>query len=307
MKIAVVGVGGVGGYFGGRLAAHFQNNENVNVYFVARGKHLKEIQKNGLKIIQGKEQWVAHPFLSTDQPADIGKMDIIIFSTKTFGLEESVSQMQPCVGKGTVLLPLLNGVNSRDRIKAVLPDATVWDGLVYIIARLTKPGEVENKGNIQKLFFGKDGISNDKMKQFEKILKTAGIEATLSENMSKIIWEKYIFISSIATLTSYLDNTIGEIMADEKKTQLLDDLIEEIKSLAVAKRINIDSKVKENAMARFQSLPFEATSSMHSDFKNKRTKTELMALTGYVVEQAKVLKVEVPVYERMFGELKNKN
>ncbi len=303
MKIAIIGIGGVGGYFGGRLAVHYQHDNDVDIYFIARGKHLKEIQKEGLRIIQGKKQWIGRPTLATDQPAAIGTMDIIVFSVKTFDLEESVLQIKPCIGEKTVLLPLLNGIDSRDRIKAIVPNATVWDGLVYIIARLTKPGEAENMGNIQKLFFGTDGVSNNKMRHFEKILKAAGIEATLSGNMSKIIWEKYIFISSIATLTSYLDNTIGEIMADEKKEKLLDNLIEEVKSLAAAKNIVVDPTVKENALARFQSLPFEVTSSMHSDFKNKKEKTELMALTGYVVGEARRLNVKVPVYERMFEKL----
>ena len=309
MKIAIIGIGGVGGYFGGRLAAHYQNNKNVEIYFIARGDHLKEIKNSGLKIIQGEKQWTAHPTLATDHPAEVGKMDIIIFSIKTYDLEESVLQMQPCIGENTVLLPLLNGVNSRDRINAVLPNATVWDGLVYIIARLTKTGEVENMGNIQKMFFGSDGTAIDKMQQFEKILKSAGIDATLSNNMTKIIWEKFIFISTIATLTSYLDNSIGEIMADENKRKLLDDLMEEIKAIAVAKNIAIDPAIKENAFARFQSLPFEATSSMHSDFKMNRSKTELAALTGYVVEQGVEWKIKTPHYSRMCDQLilRNKN
>lgn len=303
MKIAIIGVGGIGGYFGGQLAAHYKNNKDVEIYFIARGEHLKEIKKNGLKIIHGDNQWIAHPTLATDQPSDIGIVDILIFSTKTFDLEESVLQMRTCIGKNTVLIPLLNGVDSRERIQAILPKAIIWDGLVYIVARLTKAGEVKNMGNVQKLYFGSDGAANDKMQAFEKILKAANIDATLSTNMSTIIWEKFIFISSIATLTSFLDNSIGEIMADDKKKQLLGNLIEEIKLVAFAKNIVMNPAIKESVFTRLQSLPFEATSSMHSDFKNKKSKTELAALTGYVVEQGRNLNIETPTYNRMFDEL----
>ncbi|MEZ4953711.1 MAG: 2-dehydropantoate 2-reductase [Saprospiraceae bacterium] len=307
MKIAIIGIGGVGGYFGGQLAAHYQNNKDVEIYFIARGEHLKEIKKNGLKIIHGDNQWVTHPTLATDRPSEMGIMDIVIFSVKTFDLEASVLQMQPCIGENTVLIPLLNGVNSRERIQAILSDATIWDGLVYIIARLTKAGEVENMGNIQKLYFGYDGAANNKMQAFEEILKAANIDATLSTNMSTIIWEKFIFISSIATLTSFLNNSIGEIMVDDNKKQLLGNLIDEIKSIAFAKNISINPAIKESVFIRLQSLPFEATSSMHSDFKNKKSKTELVALTGFVVEQGRNLNIETPTYNRMFNELNNLN
>lgn len=300
MKIAIVGIGAVGGYFGGRLAAYYQNDKNIKIYFIARGGHLKEIQKSGLKIKQGAEIWRAHPTFATDQPSDIGVVDIIVLTTKTYHLESAVLQIKSCIGENTVLLPLLNGVDSKKIIHSILPNVTVWDGLVYIIARLTQPGEVENKGNVQKLFFGTDGATDDKMQRFYEILKAAELDAYLSENMASVIWDKYIFISSIATITSYFDNSIGEIMADEKKRQLLNDLLEEVMSIAVAKNIAFNPNVKEKAMARFAAIPFEATSSMHSDFRNKKPKNELEALTGDVVRAGKELGVEVPVFERMY-------
>ncbi|MEO1258621.1 MAG: 2-dehydropantoate 2-reductase [Bacteroidota bacterium] len=303
LKIAIVGIGGVGGYFGGRLAAHYTGSESVQIYFIARGAHLAAIKKNGLKLIHGDNKWIAHPALATDRPAEIGLMDVIIFCTKTYDLENSVQQMKPCIGADTILLPVLNGVNSTERIKYLLPNAKTWEGLVYIIARLTNPGEVRNMGNIQKMFFGWDKKPTDKMILLEKVIKEAGIDVTLSGKMSKVIWEKYIFISSIATLTSFLDHTIGEIMADVEQKKLLIELIDEVQSIADKKGVAVDPDVKKNALARFESLPFEATSSMHSDFKNKKKKTELNSLTGYVVQQGEQLKVQVPTYQRMFEEL----
>ena len=159
---------------------------------------------------------------------------------------------------------------------------------------------------MQKLFFGTDGATDDKMQRFYKILNAAGLDAYLSDSMASVIWDKYIFISSIATVTSYFDNSIGEIMADEKKWQLLNDLLEEVMSVATAKNIAFNPKVKEKAMARFAILPFEATSSMHSDFRNKKPQNELEALTGYVVNTAKRLGVDVSVFERMYAGMRNK-
>jgi 2-dehydropantoate 2-reductase len=305
-KLVIAGIGGVGGYFGGLLAKHFYNNEKAAVYFVARGEHLKQIQANGLTVIKGKETFVAKPALATDDPADIGVADVIIVCTKSYDLETTIKQLSPCIHKETIILPLLNGVDSRERIKKMLPGNTVLDGCVYIVSRLKEAGVIENQGTIQKLYFGLDGVINEKLALLENLFREAAIEAEASQYISTIIWEKFIFISPTATATSYFDKSIGEILADAEKLNLLKALIEEVKLLAHAKRIPFATDITEKTLNRLKSLPFETTSSMHTDYLNHKSITELQSLTGYVVEEGKKNKLATPMYDQMYSSLKSK-
>ena len=169
-KIIIAGIGGVGGYFGGLLANCFYENENVEIIFFARGRHLKEIQNNGLKVIKGDSEFIARPALATDNPAETGIADYIIVATKSYDLETVVRQLLPCINQDTIVLPLLNGVDSKERIKNILPGNIVLDGCAYIVSRLKQAGVIENSGNIQTLYFGLDNFVNDRLLLLENFL-----------------------------------------------------------------------------------------------------------------------------------------
>lgn len=302
-KIIIAGIGGVGGYFGGLLAKHFYDKEDVEINFVARGGHLKEIQKNGLKVIKGNTEFIAKPTLATDNPAEIGIANFIIITTKSYDLETIVQQLQPCINQDTIILPLLNGVDSKERINNILPDNTVLEGCAYIVSRLKKAGVIENSGNIQTLYFGLDKLIDKRLLLLESLFKEANIEAFLSDNISTIIWEKYIFISPTATATSYFDKCIGEVLADKEKSEIIRALIEEVKQLAKAKGVFVSDDITEKTLNKLKALPFEATSSMHRDFKNNNPTNELLSLTGYVVYERQKYNLETPTYLTTYAEL----
>lgn len=306
-KIIIAGIGGVGGYFGGLLAHHFYDNEKVEINFVARGKHLREIQVNGLKVIKGKSEFIAKPTLATDNPTEIGISDFIIITTKSYDLEAVVEQLRPCINKDTIILPLLNGVDSKERIKEIFPDNIVLDGCAYIVSRLTQAGVIENSGNIQTLYFGLDNLVNERLLLLENLLKEANIEAFRSVNISTIIWEKFIFVSPTATATSYFDMCIGELIGDNEKLRIITRLIEEVKLIAKAKNISISDDIIDKTVHKLKALPFETTSSMHADFKNNKPSNELESLTEYVIKEARKLNLATPTYVEMYVELKNKS
>ncbi|OWY26184.1 2-dehydropantoate 2-reductase [Sphingobacteriales bacterium UPWRP_1] len=306
-KIIIAGIGGVGGYFGGLLANHFYDNENVDINFFARGQHLKEIQVNGLKVTKGKSEFIAKPTLATDNPAEIGISDFIIITTKSFDLEAVIKQLRPCINQDTIILPLLNGVDSKERIKDIFPDNIVLDGCAYIVSRLKQVGVIENSGNIQTLYFGLDNLVNERLLLLENLLKEANIEAFLSINISTIIWEKFIFISPTATATSYFDKCIGELIADNEKLKMTTTLIEEVKQIAKAKQIYISDDIIEKTVNKLKALPFETTSSMHTDFKNNKPNNELKSLTEYVIKEGRKYNLATPTYMEMYVELKKKS
>lgn len=303
--IIIAGIGGVGGYFGGLLAKQYFNNDHIEICFLVRGQHLNEIQKNGLKIINGGKEFIGKPAIATDNPADIGIADLIIICTKSYDIETVVQQLKPCINPNTFILPLLNGVDSKEKIQNILPGNTILDGCVYVVSRLKEAGIIENMGNIQTLYFGLDNYYSEKLKHFETIFKKANIEATLSQNISSIIWEKFIFISPTATATSYFDKNIGEIVC-ENHLETVTELINEIKQIAEAKHIDFSEDITEKTIEKLKSLPFDTTSSMHTDFRNKKPLNELQSLTGYVIEEGRKYNIQTPTYIKAYNELKRK-
>lgn len=306
IKIVVAGIGGVGGYFGGVLAKHYFNHPCVEIIFVARGEHLKKIQTVGLKVIKGETEFIAHPSLATNNPNEIGEADLVLICTKTYDLEKVVQELSPCITDKTILLPLLNGVNNGQKIQQLFPNNMVLDGCVYLVSRRTEPGVIENSGNIQTLYFGKDNYENEKLTQLLKIFTDAGIEAHTSTQISSIIWEKFIFLSPTATVTSFYDENIGEVINNPTHFVAFVVLIQEIKLVAEAKHIVLPKDLTEKTIQKFRSLPATATSSMHTDFKQQTASNELHSVTGYVLEEAGNFNLHLPVYANMFEELKSK-
>lgn len=307
IKIIIAGVGGVGGYFGGLLAKHFYDNESVEVSFVARGEHLKEIQRNGLKVIKGENEFIAKPHIATANTSAIGVVDFIIIATKSYDLETIIQQLRPCVNQNTIILPLLNGVDNKERIENIFPDNIVLDGCAYIVSRLKHFGVVENSGNIQLLHFGLDNFVNERLCLFERLLKEASIEASLSTSISSIIWEKFIFLSPTANATTYFDTSIGELIADSAKLTVMTTLIEEVKQVAIAKQIVISEDITEITLNKLKALPFATTSSMHSDFQSNKPANELKSLTAYVINQGRKYNLATPMYIQLYAALKKKS
>ena len=227
-KIVIVGLGGVGGFYGGLLAKRYADDPSMEIYFVARGAHLKKVQENGLKVITETGSFIAKPTLATDNVSEIGIADYVILATKSYDLDATVLQIRPCVGQNTVILPLLNGIDNSTRIRALLPGIEVWNGCAYIVARLNEPGVVESSGNLHRFNFGYENKTSERLIAFEKLLKDAGIDATFYENILSVIWTKFFFISATASLTSYFNVSFGALLTDETRKTTLINLLEEL-------------------------------------------------------------------------------
>ena len=191
-KIAILGIGAVGGYFGGLLAEKYFSSNDIEIIFIARERSAKIIKEKGLKIITPQQEKIVFPKLISNKPEEIGQVDFLICCVKSYDLAESLIPLKECIHDKTVILPLLNGVDAKNIIHSVLPKATVWDGCVYIISRLIEPGIIQEGGKIHSLYFGSKSKSKQ-LKQFETILLDARIDSHLSENIEQTIWEKFIF------------------------------------------------------------------------------------------------------------------
>ncbi len=301
-KILIVGLGGVGGYYGGLLAKRYENDPEVDIYFLARGEHLKKVQENGLKIITENESFIVHPTLATENVLEIGKVDYVIMTTKSYDLKSTIQQIIPCIDEKTVILPLLNGADISSRIRKILPKNEVWDGCVYIVGRRNEPGVVESSGGVHDLFFGAEKGSNERLLFLNTILKNAGIKANLQEDIRMVIWRKFIFISVTASLTSYFNVGFRDLLTDDERKTTTMAFLNELTNVAIAEGIYFDSDITETTVRHIERLPFESTSSMHSDFLAGRN-AELETLTQIVIQLGKKHGIKTPLYKKVFESL----
>lgn len=299
VRIAVVGLGGVGGYYGGKLARHCLNREDREVIFIARGDHLKAIQKNGLQQITVEGTFTAIPHLATDDPTGVGVFDLVLFCVKAYDLEESAKMLKNNISEQTVAVTLLNGVDHAERLKELLPKARVLNGCVYIGAYRVSPGVVRQVGGSCKLFFGPEDGRCKEARWVEAVLREAGIQAEYREDIKTVVWEKYLFISPVANATTYLGKTFGELLRSEESMKLLDGLLDELERVARDQGVRLPQEIHRMSLERISSFPPETKSSMQLDFE-RGAKTELDALTGYVVRYARDHGMAVPTYGEVY-------
>ena len=296
-KIAISGIGAVGGYYGGLLAARYKDSDNVDIYFISRGENLDEIRENGIEVKNTFLTIKSRPTLATDNPAEIGPVDYLFCCTKSYDLEENIAQLAPVIGPDTVIIPLLNGADIAERVQQLVPDNEVWKGCVYIGSRLVKPGRIEKFTIKDRIFFGSDHGNKKRIKELQEILANARILTTVPENINLEIWKKFFMISTAATITSYFNEMISEVLANH--LDLYITLSYELKSVAEAKGIRFQDNPVFSSIEAQKIMPNNSTTSMHSDFK-RGGHTEVETLTGYVVRTAQELGVEVPTYQFMY-------
>jgi 2-dehydropantoate 2-reductase len=297
-RIAILGLGAVGGYLGAYLAKKYKESKDVEIIFITREKTKNIILEKGLKLITPAEEFISFPAHTYTNTENTGPLDFIICTVKSYDLEEALLPLKNSISSGTVILPLLNGVDAKERIAGLFPGTDVWDGCVYIISRLTEPGVIKENGNIHTFHFGSETASADKLKHLETIFKAAGIDCRAAANIQQTIWEKFIFISVVASLTTFLNKAIGPILENEEHRKLAYQLLTELRAVADAKKTGLPDMIIEKSIATMERMPYETTSSMHSDHL-KGGKTEYRSLTEYVVNEGKRLNVPVPEYEKV--------
>ncbi len=206
MKIMIMGTGGVGAYYGGLLAQ--QGND---VTFIARGAHLEAIRANGLQVKSIFGDFTINPAKATDKPADVGPVDLILFCTKTYSTDEAAQAILPVVGRQTAVLSLQNGVDAFERIGKVVGAEHVIGGATWISSAVEAPGIVKQVSQFRRIVFGElDGTPSERIQNIQKVLENIGVTVEVSENILKILWTKFVFISSASSFGSLTRLPMGE-------------------------------------------------------------------------------------------------
>ncbi len=305
MKLSVIGIGGVGGYYGGLLAKKYFNENDVEVVFIARGDHLKKIKAKGLLLRTEKGEFVVHPDLATDNPSDCGIFDLVLFCVKGYDLKKSAKLLIPNIGDNTLIISLLNGVDNVEKLRSVLARGKVLNGCVYISSQVVAPGVVKQVSGSCKLFFGSDSNEEIDWKPFENILKDANIDVEYRTDITRVVWEKYLFISPFANATSYMKKSMGEIVDSVEGNQLLEALLDEVLCIAEAKGVNLGNNIREETLAKARNFPKETKTSMQIDFE-KGNPAEIETFTGFILEAGRAHGISVPYHEKVYQALKDK-
>ena len=261
------------------LAAHYQDSEDVDIFFISRGENLKAIKEFGLEIKKSFKKTIAIPTLATDNPAEIGPVDYLLCCTKSYDLEENIRHLKPVISPETV---------------------RIWKGCVYIGARLVSPGYIEKFTLKDRLFFGLNGKDKEQQLELRNILSSARVLSTNPEDIDLEIWKKFFMISTAATITSYFNEPINSVI--ENHIDLFITLGYELKDVAEAKGIKLPEDIVFSSIQAQKMMPNGATTSMHSDFK-RGGQTEIETLTGYVIREAEALGLDVPTYRFMYNGL----
>ncbi len=301
-RIGILGLGGVGGYFGGLLAKAYFESDAIEIIFIARGETQKAIAQNGLKIITDTKELIVFPSLVSNNPDEIGKLDYLICATKTYDIETSFESIKNCIIKNTIILPLYNGVDATERIQILFPENTVLQGCVYIVSMIESPGIIKKIGLYEKLFFGSKNAPVSKLNELQSIFENANIESYLVENIEETVWEKFIFISALASATSYLNQNIGGILNYPENKAVYSSLLNEITAVAFAKGLALPNDIVAQTIIKLEKTPKDATSSMHRDLLAGRN-TEVVSLTEYVVKAGLKYGVATPMYQIILDEL----
>ncbi len=299
MKIAVMGAGAIGGYFGGRLA-----QAGFDVSFIARGAHLDVIRKNGLKVLSPLGDFTIHPATVTDDPAEIGPVDVILFMVKNYDTLQAAEQIRPLVGPDTAIIPFQNGVEARAMLSNVLGARHVLGGVAFIPASIQEPGVIKHNAELAKLVFGEfDKQITPRAVAFLDALEKAGVTGEIPADISMVLWSKLMFLTSMSAINCITQQPVGLVQSDGETIALYMDAMREVAAVATAHGVSLGEEEIANNMALAKSFPPNNKTSMFQDLEAGRS-LEIDYLSGAVVRLGREKGIETPIHRTAWVAIK---
>jgi 2-dehydropantoate 2-reductase len=307
-QIVIIGLGGVGGYFGFKISKYCETNPGFNISFIARGQTYHALKENGL-ILHSPEftDSVTRPSATFENIADVVAPDLVLICVKEYDLENVCRQLHPVISKKTILLPLMNGVDIYDRIRKIIPEQTIVPACVYVASHIKAKGVVEHKGNPGKIIIGKDEAHPyTPLEWIIDLFQKSKIEIELHDNPHSAIWTKFIFIASFGLVTAKYNSSFGAVCSDRIQKQEATEIMEEIKAIANRKSIPLRVDVVENTFRTALTFPPQTPSSIQLDINLHKGQSELDLLAGTIIRYGKELNIETPFTDRIYNELMQK-
>jgi len=294
MRIAIIGAGGVGGYFGGKLA-----NGGADVVFIVRGATLDAMRTRGLRVESIKGDFVIEHPNATDDPASVGDVDAIFVTVKTWQIEEAARQIKPMIGENTMVIPLENGIDAPDQLAATVGREHVLGGLCGIVSFIVAPGHIRHAGAEPFIMFGElDNRHSARAEQLRDECLRAGVQTDIPSDIHHALWSKFVFIAAMSGIGAATRVPIGQWRSMPETRDLATRAIREIVDLARARGVDLGAEAVDRTLARFDGLNADATSSLQRDIIDGKP-SELDAQLGAVVRLGRDAGVPTPVCEML--------
>ncbi|GAA4273447.1 2-dehydropantoate 2-reductase [Aquimarina gracilis] len=295
MHIVIIGVGGVGGYFGGKIA-----NSGQKVTLIARGKHLEAIQKNGLQVKSINGDFVAKPYMTTDNIDEVEKADLILICTKSWQVAEAANKIIPILKEDTIVIPLQNGADNVEKIQSIIDPKHVVGGLCKIYSKIEAPGIISHFGYDPEVVFGEvNKEQTSRVHLIKKMFNYAGFRNTISKDITADIWKKFMFIATVSGLGALTRATLGE-MYRHGLVEILEETAQEIYTIAIAKNVNLPKNSVGNTIKFISKQPHDSTASTQRDIIEGRP-SELDNFNGFIVKEGQKLGIPTPVNKFIYS------
>ena len=302
LNAGIIGTGAVGGYFGSKLC-RLISTQGLKVYFIARGRHLDAIRQKGLSVKTSSEgDWICHPTLATDNFSDLPMLDVCLVCVKAYDLPNVARALQSCVSKATAIIPLLNGIDIYERMRAGLNAARIFPGCTYIGVHIAAPGEIAQRGGDCRILFGEDpqapGI---KPQAVFELFEQSGIGYEWMEDVSSALWRKYIFIASLGMVMASFDKTLGQVMEMPRLSEYVLSVMEEITTLGRKKGMNLPADIVAASYELARNFAYKTKTSFQRDFEQADKPDERDLFTGTILRLGKRLGIETPVTKELWS------
>lgn len=299
LTVAIAGAGGVGGYFGGLLAA-----AGHKVAFLSRGEHLRALQERGLQIKSIHGDFVVDGALTTDDPSEIGEVEYVVVSVKHYQLPQMAPRLHSLIGPQTTVVPLLNGIDAGGMLSDALGPGSIVGGLCSVISWIESPGVIRQTSQLRQIVVGElNRTKSERVHRIVEAWRELGVQAIESENILSALWTKLAFIAAFGGLTSLTRTNIGEILNSKESRELFVEAMREVEEVATSSGVHLEEDVIRRGISMAENLESTATSSMQRDVAAGKA-FELEAFSGTVVRRGRDLSVNTPIHRMIYGLLK---
>jgi 2-dehydropantoate 2-reductase len=298
MKILVMGTGGVGGYYGGLLAQ--QGND---VTFISRGAHLYALRHEGLKVKSVHGDFTVVPANATDDPINVGQVDLILFCVKTYNTDEAAQAIKPAVGPQTVVMSLQNGIDAAERIGKVVGSEHMIGGATWLSSAVEAPGVIKQISQFRRIVLGElGGGRSERIQSVYEVLNPTGITVEVSENIQKVLWTKFVFIAAVSSIGSLTRLPMGDYRSILESRHLLSSIMQEVEALAGAQGVTLDPDVAQKSLEFIDSSGSHIKPSMQLDVEAGR-RTELESMIGVIGRKGRERGVSTPLADFVYASL----
>lgn len=297
MNIVVIGIGGVGGYFGGKLTKLLSQRDGLNIYFIARNKHLDAIREHGLILNTAAEgEMVCTPTLATDNFDELPELDLCLICTKSFDLNRVLTSLKTKITDNTRIIPLLNGVDIYERIRSIIPNGIVYPSCVYVGTHIESPGKVVQNGGSCTIMLGSDPqhpdvIPSDIFQMFDD----CNIKYKLLDDPYQEIWGKYIFIAAYGMVCASEDKTLGEVLDSDDLRDRVRGIMSEIVEIARKGGTVLAPTIVEESLQKGRNFPHGAKTSFQRDFEQVDKPDERDIFGDTIIRLAEKYGIDTPI------------